>query len=865
MGWIAALAVLLAWPGAAQPPAPVPIAIDEPAGGAVFPPGIVPPVFVWRDPSNASGWNVEIRFSDGSPLLHFAAKGERLTPGEIDLRCVSSNNQLPTLTPQEAAARTWTPDASAWHAIQSHSIEHPATVILTGLAAAAGPPVSRGQVAIVTSRDPVGAPIFYRDVPLMPTGTEKGLIKPLPPEAISSIAWRVLRLDRPGSRLVLQGMPTCANCHSFSLDGKTLGMDVDGPENDKGTYAIAPLRPRMSIETRDVITWNSFPGRGSRPTIGFLSQISPDGQFAVSTLDEDLYVANFKDYRFLQVFYPTRGILAWYSCATGAMKALPGADDPRFVQTDSVWTPDGKSIVFARAPAKDPYVSGQPLADYAGDPVETPIQYDLYRVPFNAGRGGRPEPIRGASRNGMSNSFPKVSPDGRWIVFVQSRNGQLMRPDSRLYIVPAAGGEARLMRCNTPRMNSWHSFSPNGRWMVFSSKSHSPYTEMFLTHIDRDGNDSPAIRIRNATAANRAVNIPEFVNIPADGLEQIDVPAAEFYRIFDLALGLAGQGRFDAAIAEWNKALAIDPESFKAENNLGIALLRAGRVPESLAHFQKAVALQPVYPPAHFNFGNALSVSGQPDRALAEWQKAVELYPDFADARAALGLALAARGRTDQAIVQWQRAVQIEPKLGPVQNNLGVALSSKGQFAEAVAHFRQALAVQPGDADIWNNLGAALTRLGNFEEAIAAFRKSLDRRPLSAETEYNLGAALAGSHNLPEALAAWREGLKSAPDSLPLLRQTAWTLATSPDDSLRNGAQAVDLARHAISVAKVSAPELLDVLAAALAETGRFPDAESTASQAAALAARQSQPALAAAIATRAALYRSGRPFRDSH
>jgi len=82
----------------------------------------------------------------------------------------------------------------------------------------------------------------------------------------------------------------------------------------------------------------------------------------------------------------------------------------------------------------------------------------------------------------MSNNFPKVSPDGRWIVFVKNRNGQLMRPDSELYMVPFDGGEARRMNCNTSRMNSWHSFSPNGRWLVFSSKSRSPYTQMFLTH-----------------------------------------------------------------------------------------------------------------------------------------------------------------------------------------------------------------------------------------------------------------------------------------------------------------------------------------------------------------------------------------------
>src|SRR5204863_690303 len=134
-----------------------------------------------------------------------------------------------------------------------------------------------------------------------------------------------------------------------------------------------------------------------------------------------------------------------------------------------------------------PYYQGQKTAEYANDPNETQIQYDLYRVPFNGGRGGTPERITGASQNGMSNNFPKVSPDGRWIVFVQNRNGLLMRPDSRLYIVPAQGGKARQMQCNTPLMNSWHSFSPNGRSLAFSSKSRSPYTQLYLTHLHKHG------------------------------------------------------------------------------------------------------------------------------------------------------------------------------------------------------------------------------------------------------------------------------------------------------------------------------------------------------------------------------------------
>ena len=185
-----------------------------------------------------------------------------------------------------------------------------------------------------------------------------------------------------------------------------------------------------------------------------------------------------------------------------------------------------------------------------------------------------------------------------------------MRPDGQLYIVPAEGGQARRMRCNTALMNSWHSFSPNGRWLVFSSKSGSPYTQMFLTHIDEDGNDSPAILIENSTAANRAVNIPEFVNIAQDGLEHIDVPAAEFYRLFDSAWNLAEKGRFEESIAQWKLALGINPGDAKAHNNLGRALAGKGDFDQAIVHWQKALEINPQYWEAHNNLAVALVGKG---------------------------------------------------------------------------------------------------------------------------------------------------------------------------------------------------------------------------------------------------------------
>ena len=615
------------------------ITVDYPAKGSIFPPEITPPTFLWRDASNtASVWRIDVAFTDGSAGIRTKSAGEHLRIGEIDPRCVYETNELPKLTPQQAAARTWIPGAATWVAIKRHSTEHPATITLTGFQdEQLEHPVSRGRVVIQTSKDPVGAPIFFRDVPLMPSEQQTGVIKPLAQSALPLVAWRLRNIAEPSSRLLVTGLHTCANCHSFSRDGKTLGLDIDGPANNKGLYALASIKPEMAIRNQDVISWNSSRNEAvATSRIGFMSQVSPDGKYVLTmmrgvTADTNgFYVVNFKDYRFLQVFYPTRGILVWYDRATGRKRPLPGADNPRYVQTDGVWSPDGKYVVFARAEAKVAYVEGQKLPQHANDPEENQIQYDLYRIPFNNGKGGQAVPIAGASHNGMSNSFPKVSPDGRWIVFVKCRNGQLMRPDSQLYIVPSGGGVARRLQCNTPLMNSWHSFSPNGHWLVFSSKSRSPYTQMYLTHLDQEGNASPAILIDNATAANRAVNIPEFVNIPPDGLMKIDVPAAESYRLFDVALEVTAKGQLEAGIEAWKKVLEMDPDNARAHTNLGYALAQQGNLVGGLTQFRKALEIDPDFSVAQNNLGSGLLYEDKLEEAIPHLQRAMEINPAYA-------------------------------------------------------------------------------------------------------------------------------------------------------------------------------------------------------------------------------------------
>jgi Flp pilus assembly protein TadD len=698
--------------------APAKITVDYPLQGSVFPPEITPPNFLWHDPSSgATRWVIEVSFAGRPDRMRIESAGEYLRLGEIDAEA----GPAVELTAEQASSRTWRPDAETWARMKRLSAKSAATVTIRGFADGSDRTVSAGRVTISTSADPVGAPVFYRNVPLMvsPTG-EKGTIAPLPASAIPLIKWQIRNIGEAESHTVMGDLPTCANCHSFSKDGKTLGLDLDGPRNDKGLYALVPVSKEMTIRNQDVIRWSGFQMdpqmRSSEPSVkrfGFMSQVSPDGRYVVTSisppklahstknavigfasgLSDRLYNTNFPDLAFNQVFFPTRGILAWYDRKEQKMRPLPGADDPRYVQTSAFWSPDGKFLVFSRAAARDPYLAGAPKAEHANDPNETQIQYDLYKIPFNEGRGGEAVPVEGASRNGMSNDFPKVSPDGRWIVFVENKNGLLMRPDSRLFIVPFAGGRARLMKCNTSLMNSWHTFSPNGRWLAFSSKARGPYTQLMLTHIDANGNDTPAIIVDNTTAANRAVNIPEFVNVAQGGLERIDPQATEFYRLVDQAFKLA----------------------------------QARRIPEAIETLRDAIQRVPDDAMAHYNLGTLLSDSGRQSEALEEYRKASELSPENTTFLERLGVLLVMNGDLDGGIEKLRKAIELQPGIAEYHFNLGYLLESRGDFGGALAPLEKAVELSGGkNARFLAELANAYDKTGRSTEAIQSAQRALD-------------------------------------------------------------------------------------------------------------------------------------------
>jgi tetratricopeptide (TPR) repeat protein len=233
------------------------------------------------------------------------------------------------------------------------------------------------------------------------------------------------------------------------------------------------------------------------------------------------------------------------------------------------------------------------------------------------------------------------------------------------------------------------------------------------------------------------------------------------------ASGHQAKGDLAGAIAEFHKALALDPKHAPAHNNLGIALATKGDLAGAIAECKKAIALDPKFAPAHYNLGNALTAKGDLAGAIAAYHKAIALNPKHALAHTNLGNVLHKKGDLAGAIAEYNKAIAIDPKFVPAHYNLGIALATKGDLAGAIAAYRQAIRLKkdypeahnnlawllatchdthfrdadqavrlatkavelaPNVGNLWNTLGVANYRAGKWKTAIGALEKSMALR-----------------------------------------------------------------------------------------------------------------------------------------
>ena len=592
--------------------------------------------------------------------------------------------------------------------------------------------LARSQVSFTISELSVDYPLFYREVNLPFSEAVKDPTK---------IRWRFGGIAQGLPPVVLENLPVCGNCHSFDQKGRYLAMDVDYA-NNKASYIIAPTAPEMTLATSDILTWDDYRREDGQQTFGLLSQISPDGRYVLSTVkDRSVFVPK-PDLAFSQLFFPLKGILAVYDRETRQFSALPGADDPAYVQSNPTWSPNGQCVVFARnraAELEKSYNNGTILL--SSEECEEflkrgkPFRYDLYRVPFNGGKGGKPEPVAGASGNGRSNYFPKYSPDGRWIIFCQASNYMLLQPDSQLYIIPAQGGTARRLGCNLSRMNSWHSWTPDGKWLVFSSKAHSDYTQLYLTRISAEGEASPPVWLAHMVAPGRAANIPEFVSLPVRGIVKIREQFLDDYSFTRAGNQFYLAGDANHAIAKYRQALALNPKNAMAHQKLGFLLCRVKNEPEAgLDHTRRAVALDPQNGFAQFDLGTALADQGDLTNGAAHIAEAIRLLPNGYDRQYnsvdmyfMLGLTTYRLGDYPNSISALDHVLNLATNHPRANYLMALSRASLGQTDTASPYFERAVRADKELAklpDFYDLLGSNYLKQGHYREGLSASEKA---------------------------------------------------------------------------------------------------------------------------------------------
>jgi protein O-mannosyl-transferase len=179
--------------------------------------------------------------------------------------------------------------------------------------------------------------------------------------------------------------------------------------------------------------------------------------------------------------------------------------------------------------------------------------------------------------------------------------------------------------------------------------------------------------------------------------------------------------------------------------------------------------------------------------------------------------------------------VALEPESATLQVGLGKAYARKGRLDEAIIHFQKTLEVEPADVEAQYDIGLSLIQAGRFDEAIIHLQKALEIEPDFAETQDS-----AVNNNF------------------------AWSLATNPDATKRNGALAVKLAEAACRKTHYQATIMVGTLAAAYAEVGRFDDAIKAAQQACSLASQSGDRKLLQKNQELLALYLKHQPYRES-
>ena len=339
-------------------------------------------------------------------------------------------------------------------------------------------------------------------------------------------------------------------------------------------------------------------------------------------------------------------------------------------------------------------------------------------------------------------------------------------------------------------------------------------------------------------------------------------------------LGLVALRRkeYSKAIAYFEKVLDIVPDHAWAEQKRGDGYLKNGDFDRAIEIFDKIiddlgedVEQNPrVAIDVYSSRGQAHLDKDDGDRAIADFDKVITLDPKRAAAYDNRGAAYVSKGEYGRSIRDFNKAIELDSSYSTAYIYRGIANSSQGNHEQAILDFNKALELNPDDSTVYYNRGVTYEAMGEDDQAIRDYSHAIQLNPDHTEAHQNKISVLVRHGRVQEAVTHYRQAVRLLENVLSVLNNLAWVLATHEEDQMRDEAEAVRLAERARQLVDDHDPAVMDTLAAAYANAGKFDQAVKTAEKAVELAKAAGNQNLADVIQSRLDLYQAKRPYRES-
>ena len=223
------------------------------------------------------------------------------------------------------------------------------------------------------------------------------------------------------------------------------------------------------------------------------------------------------------------------------------------------------------------------------------------------------------------------------------------------------------------------------------------------------------------------------------------------------------QGKYEEAIADYNEAIRINPESAEAYYNRGTTKDMLGRHEEAIEDYKEASRVNPQFAQAYYNRGNAKDALGRHEEAIEDYDEAIRINSQYAQAYCNRGTVKLTLDQHNEAIEDYDEAIRINLQFAKAYYNRGIAKGMLGWYEEAIADFNETIRISPQFAEAYGNRGNAKVALGRYDDAIADYDQAIRINPQFAEAYYNRGNAKVALGLHDDAIAEYDQAIRINP------------------------------------------------------------------------------------------------------